>query len=136
MAQRTLPLDDTARTVAAINHTLTFDQERPMLFGGTGTGKTLPPFMPAVDAMLGNATLRAALENARGEYDQLAARYAPLLTAAQAAVIEARTSRRNPITPISEALALLDDAPAAETRLHELPLSTAAAWPHGNEVGP
>lgn len=133
MAPRTVPLDDTARTVAAIDHALDVAQVRPVLFGISGPGKPHPPRMPAVDVLLGSATLRAALENARGEYDRLAARYAALLTAAQAAVIEERTSRRNPLTPIAEALTGLGELPAPGARLADLPLSTTAAWPRGSE---
>jgi hypothetical protein len=133
MAPRTVPLDDTARTLAAIDHAIAFDPNRPIIFGITGSGKSRSSLLPAVEVMLGNATLRAALENARGEYDRLAARYAALLTAAQAAVIEARTSRRNPLTPIAEALDGLGELPAADARLADLPLATAAAWPRGSE---
>jgi hypothetical protein len=109
----------------------TLDPGAPMLFGGTGSGKTRPPFLPMLDATLGNAALRSALEQLRGEYNRLAARHAVLLTAAQAAVIESRTSRRDPLTPLAEALAELGETPAPGARLFEVLPATAAAWPTG-----
>jgi hypothetical protein len=129
MAPRTIEVDDTARTVAAIDHVLTFDPDRPMQFGGVGSGKTRPPLMPAVEAMLGNATLRAALEDMRDKHDRLTESYAVLLAGAQAGVIESRTSRRSPITPISEALAALGELPGAGARIYEVLPETAEAWP-------
>jgi hypothetical protein len=78
------------------------------------------------------AELRAGYELLAAAYRETTRRYELLRAAAHAAVIESRTSRRNPI-PLGEALALLDEAPAADARLRDLPLSTAAAWPHGNE---
>ena len=130
MAPRTIPLEATARTVATIDHAITFDPDRPMLFGGTGSGKSRPLVLPAVEAMLGNAALRAAIEDMRGTYDALAARHAQLLTAAQTAVIESRTGR-NPITPIVEALTGLELLPEPGARLREVLPESVAAWPRG-----
>lgn len=126
---RTVPLDAVTRTPAAIEHAVTLDPARPVLFGGTGSGKARAPLLPAVEAMLGNAVLRAAVGDLRREHDVLAGRYAALLTAAQAAVIESRTGRRNPVTPLIEALAGLGQLPEPGARLHETLPETAAAWP-------
>lgn len=105
------------------------DLAAPMLSGGTGSGKARAPFLPVVEAMLGNATIRAALEHLRGEYDRLAERHAALLTAAQAAVVESRTSRRDPITPLADALIELGAMPAPDAGLFEVLPAAASAWP-------
>ena len=80
-----------------------------------------------------SAVLRAEHELLTAAYQEVARRYERLRTAAQAGVIEARTSRRDPLTPIREALAELDELPAPGARLADLPLSTAAAWPRGSK---
>lgn len=56
-------------------------------------------------------------------------RFAALLTAAKAAVIEARTGRRDPLAPILEALRELDEMPAPGARLSDVLTEAAAAWP-------
>jgi hypothetical protein len=80
--------------------------------------------------------LRAEYELLAAAYRETARRYEALRAAAQAAVVEARTSHRDPVTPIREVLTELEELPAISTRLHELPLSTASVWPRGSEVGP
>lgn len=114
--------DDT--TLAAIDDTLELDWTGPIVSGGTGTGKTNGSDMVA-------ATLRAEYELLSAVYRETVRRYEHLRAAAQAAVIELRTSRRNPITPILEALTELGELPAPGARLREQMPQTAAAWPTG-----
>jgi hypothetical protein len=85
----------------------------------------------------------AALVELRAEYELLAAayretarRYEVLKAAAQAAIVESRTSRRDPLTRVREVPAELGALPTVGVRLHELPLSSASVWPRGAEVGP
>lgn len=75
--------------------------------------------------------LDAALIEARRCYERLAGRFEVLLTAAQAAVIEERTSRRNPLTPLTEALAELGELPGYGVRLADVVAESVAAWPRG-----
>ena len=63
MAPRTLPPDGVAQTLTAIDDALTLDFSRPLVFGGTGSGKSPAPHRSAVEAVLGNATLRVALDH-------------------------------------------------------------------------
>lgn len=105
------------------------DPRRPVLLGGAGSGKARSPFLPVVEMMLGNTAIRAVREQLRGEYDRLAERHVVLLTAAQAAVVESRTSRRDPITPLAEALVELGEMPAPGAGVFEVLPASAAAWP-------
>jgi hypothetical protein len=108
--------------------TLEFDRTDTLNSRGTGRGET----NGAESAV---ATLRAEYELLAAAYRETTRRYEMLRSAAQAAVIESRTSHRNPITPITEALAELDETPAPGIRLRDLPLATTSAWPRGNEAG-
>ena len=133
MTTPTLPLDGVDRTLSAIDDALTLDFTRPLTSCGTGSGKAAPVSAAAATGMLETATLVAEIRRLRLAKRAAEARFDALLVAAQAAVIEARTSTREPLTPIRETLAELDAMPAADARLADLPLSTAAAWPRGNE---
>jgi hypothetical protein len=82
------------------------------------------------------AELHAGYELLAAAYRETTRRYDYLRTAAQAAVVESRTSVRNPVTPVSEALVVLDEMPAPDARLRDLPLLTTLAWPAGSEVEP
>jgi len=116
-----------AHTAPAPVDVFAFDWTGPSAVGGTRTGKT-----DGLDFV--TVQLRAEYELLAAAYRETARRYEHLRAAAQAAVVESRTSRRNPVTPIAEALALLDEMPALHVQLHDLPLSTSAAWPGGDEV--
>jgi len=106
--------------------TLEFDRTGTLDSRGTGRGET----NGAESAV---ATLRAEHELLAAAYRETTRRYEMLRNAARAAVIESRTSHRNPITPITETLTSLGELPAAGARLADLSLSTAAAWPRGSE---
>jgi hypothetical protein len=131
MSTPTLPLDGVARTLTAIDDALTLDFTGPLISAGIGSGKSA-----AVPLVVETTSLVAEVRRLRLAQRESAARFGALLAAAQAAVIEARTNTRNPITPIAEALAELDALPAAGARLHDLPLATSSAWPEGSEVEP
>lgn len=134
MTVRTVLRNDTTRTVMAIDHALAFDPTRPIRFGGFGSAKSRPAFLPALDALLGNAMPRAAIKGLRADRDRLADAYDLLLTAAQTAVIESRSSNRNPATPLAEALADLGQLPEPGATLHSLVPEAGAAWPRGADA--
>jgi hypothetical protein len=133
MTTPTLPLDVT-RTLSAIDDVLTLEFARPVLPDGTGSGTFAPVSVAAATRMVETASLVVEVRGLRLAQRETTARFEALLAAAQAAVIEARTSARNPITPIAEALVDLGAMPAPGTRLHDLPLATSSAWPTGSEV--
>ena len=108
--------------------TVELDRAAPLTSGTTGTGKTSASATVLTE-------LRAEYELLAAAYRETERRYEHLRTAAQAAVVESRTSRRNPVTPIAEALAVLNEMPAPGARLCDLPLSTALAWPRESEAG-
>jgi hypothetical protein len=130
----TLTVDGVARTLTAIDDALTLEFTGPLVSGGAGSGKSAPVQLVAAKQMLETTSLVVEIRRLRLAQRESAARFDALLAAAQAAVIEARTSRRNPITPITEVLAELGAMPASGARLHDLPLATSSAWPQGSEV--
>lgn len=95
-----------------------------LVSGGIDTGETSDTDTALTYLQDEYALLRILHREAVCRYEQLRA-------AAQGAVVEARTGRRNPITPIVEALAELGESPAAGARLHSLVPESAAAWPNG-----
>ena len=113
-------------TLTAIDDTLDLDWTGPFVSGGTGTGKTN-------GSAMATATLRAEYESLAVAYRETTRRYEKLRAAAQAAVIESRVSRRNPISPLIDTLTELEAMPAPGTTVRELLPETVAAWPAGTE---
>lgn len=120
MPASTLTRDGSAGTLGAPSE-MPREFTGSLVSAGTGTDK----------AGAAQMLLDAALIEARRRYERLAGRFEVLLTAAQAAVIEARTSRRNPLTPLTEALAELGELPGHGVRLADVVAESMAAWPRG-----
>ena len=119
--------DGTDTIAVAVDKLAALDWTRAIPASSPATGKTNA-------AALAATRLRAELAAQHAAHRETCRRYALLLAAAQAAVIESRTSRRSPITPISEALTEIGALPAPGTRLSALPLATDAVWPRGSEA--
>jgi hypothetical protein len=97
----------------------------------TPDADSVPLLLPGPEGGAELMLLDAALVESERRYEQLAERFGALLTAAQAVVIEARTGRRNPITPLIEALSALGQLPEPGVRLADVVVESVAAWPRG-----